>query len=358
MTEDIRYFSPGPTYVREDVRQAMTHYPVGHRGAEFKALYASIAERLKTVFATTGDVVTATSSGSLAWDIGVVSSIEKDVLCLTNGAFSERFLGVCRAWGKQVDEIAVPWGRPIDPEQVRLALRRKRYEAVTMAHSETSTGVLNPVEAIARVVREESDALVYVDGISSVAGAEVQPEEWGIDYLFTASQKALALPPGLAFLHTSERLRAKAATFSSRGYYTDLLRYYEKHAAGGTITTPATPQFWALDRQLDIVLEEGMEARLQRHLDLRKRTEEWAAGAGFTYASTPDGASPTVSCLRPPQGVDAPDLVKRLAAEGIVVGSGYGRFKADTFRIGHMGEVQMKDLDGLLETIDELISQS
>lgn len=356
MTEDIRFFLPGPTYVTEDVRQAMTQYPIGHRGPEFKALYASLRERLPQVFRTSGEVLALTSSGSLAWDVAAVSTIEKSVLCLTNGAFSERFLDVCRAWGKDADEVAAPWGRPMDPEQVREALKRKKYEAVTMAHNETSTGVLNPVKAIVDVVREESDALIFVDGVSSVAGAEIHAEDWGIDYLFTGSQKALALPPGLCFVAPSERVLKKAESVSNRGYYTDLLRYYKKHLDNGTITTPAVPQLWALDKQLDVILDEGMEARWQRHLDLRRRTEAWAAGAGFTYASAPEGASPTVSCLRPPAGVDAPELVKKLAAEGFVVGGGYGKYKPETFRIGHMGQVQMKDLDALLDVIDNLIS--
>lgn len=356
MTEDIRFFLPGPTYVREDVRQAMTRHPIGHRGPEFKALYTSLRERLPTVFGTSGEVMVLSSSGSLAWDVVVTSTIKSDVLCLTNGAFSERFLTVCRAWGKTADEVSAPWGRPIDPEQVRQALRRKSYEAVTLAHNETSTGVLNPLREIAEVVRQESDALIYVDAVSSLAGAEVQTDGWGIDYLFTGSQKAMALPPGLCFVTASARALKKAESIAHRGYYTDLLRYLKKHLDNGTITTPAIPQLWALDKQLDILLEEGMEARTARHIELRRMTEEWAAGAGFTYASSPDGASPTVSCLRPPEGVDAPGLVKGLAAEGITVGSGYGKYKPETFRIGHMGEVRANHLKGLFEAIEALIS--
>ncbi|MCG8459781.1 MAG: alanine--glyoxylate aminotransferase family protein, partial [Holophagales bacterium] len=333
MTEDIRYFLPGPTYVREDVRAAMTGHPIGHRGPDFKQLYADVRARLPEIFRTSGEVMLLTSSGSLAWDVAVASTIRSDVLCLTNGAFSERFLTVCKAWGKKADQVSAPWGHPIDPEQVRQALRRKKYEAVTLAHNETSTGVLSDLEAIARVVREESEALVYVDAVSSLAGAPVETEAWGIDFLFTSSQKALALPPGLCLITVSERALAKAEEIEHRGYYTDLVRYYEKHSGGGTITTPAIPQIWALQKQLDVLEAEGLEARWQRHAKLRARTEDWAAERGFTYASAPEGASPTVSCLKPPAGtVAAPDLVKALAAEGITVGGGYGAWKPETFR--------------------------
>ena len=356
MSEEIRFFLPGPTYVLKDIRQAMTRPSIAHRGAEFKTLYASLCERLPTVFKTSGPVMAMTSSGSLAWDVVICSTIEKNVLCLTNGAFSERFHAVCNAWGKNVDEVSAPWGRPIDPDQVRTALRRKSYEAVTLAHSETSTGVLNPLKEIAAVIREESDALICVDAISSLAGAEVQTEAWGIDYLFTASQKALALPPGLCLITASPRALAKAQKIAHRGYYTDLLRYLAKHEAQGTISTPALPQLWALDKQLDVILEEGMENRWQRHSALRARTERWAASRGFTYASSPDGASPTVSCLRPPEGVDAPTLVKALAAEDFTVGPGYGQFKPTTLRIGHMGQVQLSDLEALFDAIDDLVA--
>ena len=355
MTEEIRFFLPGPTYVLEDVRRAMTPCPIAHRSPEFKALYRSLQGRLNEVFKTTNPVYLLSSSSSLAWDVAVASTIERNVLCLTNGSFSERFRAVCRAWGKDVDEVSAPWGRPIDPDRVRDALRRKSYEAVTLAHSETATGVLNPLKEIADVIHEESDALICVDAVSSVAGAEVQTEAWGIDYLFAGSQKALAVPPGLCLLTASQKALDKAATVADRGYYTDLLHYHEKHLGTGTISTPAEPQIWALDKQLDIVLEEGMEARWRRHLELRAQTEAWAEANGFTYASTPDGASPTVSCLRPPAGVDAPTLVSALASRGFTVGPGYGKFKPDTFRIGHMGQVQAQDLEALFHAIDDIV---
>ena len=355
MSEDIRFFLPGPTYVLERVRQAMTQHPIGHRGPEFKQLHARIRRRLPQVFRTSGEVILVTASGSHVWDMAVASSIGADVLNLTNGAFSERFHTVSKAWGKKADQVSVPWGQPLDPDLVRQALRRKPYEAVTLAHNETSTGVLNPLAEIARVVREESEALIYVDAVSSLAGAPVETEDWGIDLLFTGCQKALALPPGLSLVTVSERFLDKARQMPHRGYYTDLVRYYDKHCAGATVTTPAIPQIWALDQQLDVILAEGMEQRWQRHRELRQRTESGAADRGFTYASATAGASPTVSCLRPPAGMSAPDLVARLRDQGITVGGGYGAWKPETFRIGHMGEVRMKDLEVLLSAIDGLL---
>jgi predicted phosphoserine aminotransferase len=356
MTEEIRFFLPGPSYVLEKVRQAMTQYPIGHRGPEFKPIAQRLNERLPQVFRTSRPVMIATGSGSIMWDMATLGLVEKKVLNLVNGSFSERFHTVCKAWGKEADKVEAPLGKIVDPELLRQALRRKQYEMVTFAHNETSTGVLNPLVELVKAVREESDALVAVDCVSSLAGARVEAEEWDVDFLFTASQKALAVPPGLAICTLSERAAAKLGKVGPRGYYADIKRYYDKQATLETVTTPAIPQYWALDAQLEVILEEGMENRWQRHLDLRARTEAWAAGSGFTYASEPAGASPTVSCLRPPAGVDAPELVKKLRAEGYIVGGGYGDFKASTLRIGHMGEVRLADLDGLLAVIDRLVA--
>lgn len=356
MNEAIKFFLPGPTYVREDVQRAMSIQPVGHRSAEFRALYRSVSERLPEVFRTGNAVMTVTASGSLVWEMALRSTVRGSVLNLTNGAFSERWHLVSQCVGLEADEIKAPWGQVIDPDLVRQALRRKRYEAVTLAHNETSTGVLNPLPEIARVVREESDALLLVDGVSSIAGARAETDEWDLDLIFTGAQKAMALPPGLAFVTVSERFLERANSLEHRGYYTDLVLYHKKHLSGYTVTTPAVSQVRALDVQLGHILGEGMEARWQRHLALRKQTEAWAAEHGFTYASAPEGASPTVSCLRPPEGLEAPELVRRLAEQGITLGGGYGVWKPSTIRVGHMGEVRPRDLEFLLSAIAAVAS--
>jgi len=356
VSEEIRYFLPGPTYVSAAVREAMTQPLCGHRSPEFKEMYRRITGRLPALFRTSRDVLVVTSSGSLIWDMAVVSGVRSSLLNLNNGAFSGRFHTAAEAWGKEADQISVPWGRPVDPELVRQALRRKSYEAVTLAHNETSTGVLNPVAEIAQVVREESDALIFVDAVSSLAGARLETDDWGLDLVFTGSQKALALPPGLALVTLSERFCERAEKIPRRGFYTDLLRHLKKHRDGVTLTTPAIPQLWALEAQLGVIEAEGLEARWQRHLDLRQRTEAWVAEGEFTYASTPEGASPTVSCLHPPQGIGAPTLVEALKDQGFTLGGGYGQWKPTTFRLGHMGEVQLSDLERLLEAIDLTIA--
>jgi aspartate aminotransferase-like enzyme len=357
VTETIQFFLPGPSYVLESVRQAMTRPMQGHRSAPFKKFYLTLAERMPKVFRTAGDVMVASASSTLVMESAVISCAERDVLNLTNGAFSERWHAMSKLVGKSADKVSAPWGQAIDPDTVRAALRRKRYEAVTVVHNETSTGVASPLAEIARAIREESDALILVDSVSSMAGAGIETDEWGLDICLAGVQKAFALPPGIALFTLSDRAAERAAKVSHRGFYTDLLRYRDKHREGGFITTPAIPLLYALDVQLDVILQEGIEARWARHERLQQRTAEWATSRGCTFASAEGARSRTVSCLFPPPGVDPQAIVKGVAERGFTIGGGYGDWKATTFRIGHMGEVQESDLETLLGEIDGVLEK-
>jgi len=249
----------------------------------------------------------------------------------------------------------VPLGRTVEPDVVRAALRRGRYDAVSMVHSETSTGVLLPLAEVAHTVREESDAMVLVDAVSSLAGARVETDAWGLDVVLTASQKALALPPGLAFAAISARAEERMQGVAPRGWYTDLLRYLKQHRDGGTISTPAATIVYALDFQLERVLAEGMEARWERHLALRAQVEAWASARGLALPADAAHRSPTVTTIAAPAGCEAREIVRALARRGYTVASGYGDWKPTTFRIGHMGEVEESDLAALLAVVDDVI---
>lgn len=341
--------------MRGDVLQSLTGPMMGHRSPRFKELYASLVPRLQRVFRTQGDVLIASGSATLIMESAVISTVDSKVLNLTCGAFSERWHAISKAVGKDADRVEVPWGHAVDPELVRQALRRKRYEAVTTVHSETSTGVLNPIQEIAEVVREESDALVLVDTVSSLGGARVEVDAWGLDVVLASTQKALAVPPGLTLFSLSERAAERAEAIENRGFYTDFIRYRDQHRKFGTVTTPALPVLYALDLQLDVIQEEGMEARWERHLGLQAMTSKWARSQGHDYASQEGVRSPTISCLRSPENLSAPELVLALAERGVVVGGGYGSWKPETFRIGHMGEVRGRDLEQLFATINEIV---
>ncbi len=351
--EPIRFFVPGPVYVLEEVRREMTRPIVAHRSPEFRVTWARLAELLPPLFRTRRDATVATSSSTLLMEAGLVSLTESDVLHLTCGAFSERWLAVGRSLGRAADHLSAPWGEINSPDLLRAALRRKRYEAVTITHNETSTGVVNPLAEIARVVHEESDALILVDAVSSLAGIPVETDEWGLDFVFAGVQKGIAAPPGLAVFTLSERGERRARGLVCRGFYLDLVRYLDKHREGGPITTPAIALCWALEKQLERIAGEGLEVRWARHAELAAIAAAWVARRGLEFASTATGRSPTVSCLRTPAGRSAPELVRAVAARGFTLGGGYAAWKPDTFRIGHMGEVRASDLEALLSVLDE-----
>jgi aspartate aminotransferase-like enzyme len=353
--EPIRFFLPGPVYVLEEVRHQMTRPMVAHRSAEFKAVWTSIGEQLPTVFRTRRPAMVATASSTLLMEAALVSLTRRDVLHLVHGAFSERWLAIGRSLGRESDELAFPWGLGVDPDLVRAALRRKRYEAVTVVHNETSTGAVVALEELARVVREESDALLLVDTVSSLAADRVETDVWGLDFVFAGSQKGLAAPPGLAVFTMSERAEERAASIPHRGFYGDLLRYRDKQREGGPITTPAVPICFALERQLTRIAEEGIEARWERHARMARRTADFATRLGLELAAVEGARSRTVSCLRPPAGVAPSEIVTGLSRRGFVIAGGYGRWKGETFRIGHMGEVRDRDLEALLVALEEEI---
>lgn len=357
--EPIRFFLPGPSYVLEETRQALTGPMAAHRSPAIQALYRSISARLPGIFRTAGEVMTATGSSTLIMESALVSTVSPGgaVLSLTNGAFAERWHGIARGIGRSADPLAMPWGEAVDPELVRRALRRRKYEAVTLVHNETSTGVVSPLAEISRVVREESDALLLVDAVSSLAGAPVETDAWGVDVVLAGTQKCFAVPPGLVLFTLSERAAERAARVPHRGFYTDLLRYRDKHREGGPITTPGLPLLYALDSQLERILAEGIEARWARHAELAERTAAWAESRGLAFASAAGARSLTVSCLRPPRDVAPKMLLQKLAERGFTASSGYGDWKPTTFRIGHMGEVRRSDLDDLLLATDEALAE-
>jgi aspartate aminotransferase-like enzyme len=358
MLTPVRYFVPGPAFVRRQVRDAMTRDIAPHRSPALLELYRSLGPRLQEVFRTGAEVMVATSSSTLVMEAALISTVRSRVLNLTCGAFSERWHSIARSIGRSADRVSVPWGEAVDPDLVRGALRRGRYEAVTVVHNETSTGVMNPLAEIAAVVREESDALLLVDAVSSLAGAPVETDGWNLDLVLAGTQKALAVPPGLTVFSLSERAAERARGLEHRGFYTDLLRYLDKHRAGGTITTPAIPILYALDRQLDHVLDEGVEQRWSRHHEMAKVAWKWSRRIGGRLTAPEGARSWTLTCFEPPAGIQPLDLVTRAGARGWTVATGYGDWKRSTVRIGHMGDVTPEDLEALLEVLDDCMTEA
>lgn len=351
----IRLFIPGPTEVRPEILEAQTQWMIGHRMPECADLFGRIQGKIRQVFLTDKRVYVTASSGTGLQEAAVRNCSDRKVLNCVNGAFSDRWRKVTEANGKQNDVLAVDWGQPILPEQVADRLRKTEFDAITVVHNETSTGTVSPIDEIARAVRSVpggEDIMVLIDSVSGLSGARLEFDAWDLDVVLTSSQKAFALPAGLAFCAVSDRALEKAKTVSNRGYYFDFLELEKYLLRNQTPATPAISLLYALDRQLDDILTEGLENRFNRHLAMRDRTIAWARGQQIGLLA-PDGyQSPTVTCLANDRGIDISDLNRYLRSKGMIISNGYGSLKEKTFRIAHMGDTTMEQLEELLSTID------
>jgi aspartate aminotransferase-like enzyme len=352
----IRFFNPGPVWVRPQVMQALTGPMLSHRSQAFMDLYGRIQAKLPKVFRTARTAHTLATSATGVWESALISCVEGPVLALGNGAFSDKWGEMATRMGLEADIVKFEWGQAVKPDVVKKKLSEKKYAAVTVVHSETSTGVISDLAAIAKVVRENSDALVFADAVTSLAGTEVEMDAWGLDVVLTGSQKAFALPPGLALFGVSERAMAAAKKKKFRGLYLDLVDIEAFAAKKQTPTTPCLPLLYALDVQLDHILAEGVENRWARHAAMRKTIEDWSERNGFRVFAEAGAHSPTVTSLIPPEGVNAEELNKTLKAMKWTTGSGYGKLKATNVRIGHMGDVDVASVENYLKAHEEAIA--
>lgn len=350
-----KLFIPGPTEVLPEVLAAQTKPMIGHRMKEASALGMSVIGKLKKVLDTERYVIIWTGSGSLIMESSVKNSVKKGVLNTICGSFSERWHKMARANGLPSGKIEVDWGKAIKPEMVDAELASGKYDVLCLTHNETSTGVMNPTEEIADMVHDKyPDVFILVDAVSSLTGAPVNVDKY--DVVLTSTQKCVALPPGLSFCTVSERFFERAATVPNRGSYTDFLemKKYIDEKEGQTPSTPALSLYNALDFQLDRILQEGMEARFKRHANMAKRTQDWVR-KHFELFPEPGYESLTVTVGKNTKGVGIGDLNKKLAEKGLAIANGYGKLKEQTFRIAHMGDIQMKDIDEVLSAIDEIL---
>ncbi len=354
-----RFFLPGPTDVHPEVLAAMQRPMIGHRSGAMEQLLAGIEAPLARLFRTARPVLVGTTSATGFMEMAVRNGVRHRALSLVNGSFSERFAKLVSACGKECVRLDVPLGCAVEADMLRDTLRRTPVDAVTLVHSETSTGVLQDVEALAGVVREFDDVLLLVDAVTSLAGSPVETDRWGggLDFVLTGSQKALALPPGLALGAASDRMLERARTLPARGLYFDLVSFLEATTKHQPTNTPAISLLYALEAQLArIEREGGAEGRWRRHDAMRRRVEEWSEQHGIAYLPREGRRSWTVSCLKVPEGKSAKQIVGALKQAGWTVGSGYGSLKESTIRIGHMGDHTVAALDQLLDLLAGLVA--
>lgn len=356
------FFLPGPTEVRPDILEAMLQPMIPHRGPQFAAVFAEAQRGLQTVFDTTRPVLISTSSALGLMEAAVRCTRSGPILSLVNGAFSEKFAHIAEACGRPVDRYVVEWGEAHRPEEVAARLADKSYVAVTVVHSETSSGVLNPIRAISDVAHA-ANAMCLIDSVSGLGGVELHFDEWQLDYVLTGSQKAFALPPGLAFAVMSDAYLAQAAQAEQRGVYFDVIEVMDAVRRGQASNTPAISLYYALVRQLESITREGLTARWARHAAMAAHVHAWVArvrdtlGIDIRILAEEGARSPTVTTIMLPDGWSSATVLDAVAARGFTVGAGYGKLKDRSIRVGHMGDHSVETVFRCLVVCEDVLRE-
>jgi len=315
-------------------------------------------EMLKKILYTDQNIFLSTSSASGIWEAAIRNCVAPDetVLCTMCGAFSDKWAEVVRSCGRDADELKVEWGTPVLPEMIDKKLASGKYAAITMVYNETSTGLANPVEEISKMMKEKyPDVLIFVDSVSAMVGLPLKFDELGWDITFASVQKAFAIPPGLAVAAVSNRAMEKAKTVPNRGYYFDFLAWAKNAEKHQTLVTPNVPHIMALNYQCQKLVGEGMENVWKRHKEMAEFVRGWAK-SNFDLFCDEKYASDTLTTIKNTKGIDVAATIKALQEKhNTVFGNGYGKLKQETFRIAHMGDISMADLEELLGWIDEEI---
>jgi aspartate aminotransferase-like enzyme len=351
-----KLFIPGPTEVHPDVLKAMSTPMIGHRGSEYSELQKRLTEKIQALAGTKNPVLFSASSGTGLMEGAIRCSTQRRAIVFSVGTFGNRWKELADGNGVPADKHEAEWGTGITPEVVEEYLASGKYDCATLTHSETSTGVMNDLEALAPVFRAHPEVVWCVDCVSSFAGVRVDVDRLGIDIMVTSSQKCLALPPGLSLCTFSPKAEERAKGVKYRGYYFDLLQLlsFIREKNFQYPSTMSIPHLFALDLQMERIAKEGIENRYRRHRDMAARVQGWAK-KHFALYPAERWASTTVSCIRNTRGISVADLNKELGKRNLNLSNGYGKLKEQTFRIAHMGDLSMADIDELLGAVEEIL---
>jgi aspartate aminotransferase-like enzyme len=352
---------PGPTPVPSSVREASARPMVNHRSPAFARILQEVLEGMQWVYRTSAPVLPYASSGTGVLEAAVVNTLSPGdpVLALVCGAFGERFARIAEIYGAHVTRVEVEWGSAVPPELVEEQLRRRPdVRAVLVTHNETSTGIANDLEAIARA-RGDHPALLLVDAVSSLGAMPLEMDAWGLDVVVTASQKALMCPPGVGFVAANGRAWEAHRTARMPRFYWDftLLRTSLEREVPETPFTPAISVFYALQEGLRLLREEGLEASFARHRRLGRAVRAGVEALGLRPVADPAHASSAVTAVWVPEGVSAQSLVDAMyERHRIVLAGGQGKLSGRIFRIGHLGYVRPEDVLRCMEALEDVLA--
>jgi len=349
-----KLFIPGPTHVRKEILEAQAAWMLGHRTKEYSDLQAACTTKVQQLLYTSRPVFLFTCSSTGVMEGAVRNCVAKKCLNTMCGEFSRRWHVITKANGKDADVLEVPAGKAVEPEMIDKALATGQYDAITIVHNETSTGIANPIYEIAEVMKKYPDVMFLVDAVSSMAGHKLEFDKLGIDVLLAGVQKCFALPPGLTVCAVSEKAMKKAETVPNRGLYFDFIDMYEFYQKNQTPATPAVSLLQAFNKQMDDILAEGLENRWNRHIEMATFIQNWARKYWALYGDE-RYLSRTVTNITNTRNADIKALNNELGKRGALISDGYGPLKGKCFRIAHMGDLTMDDMRWLTGQIQEIV---
>jgi aspartate aminotransferase-like enzyme len=354
----VKLHIPGPVEVSEKTFKAFCSPMIGHRGQGFKDLYAQIQPQLQALLYTRQLVYISTSSAWGVMEGAIRNLVSRKVLNCMCGAFSDKWFDVSKRCGKEAEALQVPWGSPIRAGEVDKRLATGQFDALTLIHNETSTGVMSPLAEIAALKKKYPDVMFIVDSVSSMTAVPIRFDELGIDVLLAGTQKAFAMPPGTAVFACSPAALAKAAKAADRGYYFDFIEFQKNAEQSMTPSTPSIGHVYALRSKLEDIFAEGLETRYARHQRTNQMTRDWATKHGFTLFPEKGFESLTLTCVNngaraAGRVVDVPKLQKLVKDQGFLIDGGYGKIKGTTFRVSNMGDETESTMSQLLGAMDE-----
>ncbi len=353
-----KLFIPGPVEVRKEVLDKMSTPMIGHRSKDASILQKSISEKLQKLFYTSNEILLSTSSGTGLMEGAIRSCTAKRAAVFSVGAFGDRWYKIAVSNNVPADIFKVEMGKAIRAEEIDKVLSTGKYDLITVTHNETSTGVMNPIEDIAVVMKKYPEVVFVIDAVSSAAGTKIEVDKLGIDICLTSTQKAIGLPPGMSICTFSEKAIKNAEKVEFRGTYLDLLALYKylKKKDYQYPSTPSISHMYALDYQLDYILnEEGLENRFARHIEMANIVRDWAKRY-FELFPEEKYLSNTLTTVKNTRNIDVAKLNKELGDRGFQISNGYGDLKNKTFRIAHMGDCTVNDVSELLLNINDILS--
>jgi len=358
----VKLHIPGPVEVSEKTFRAFSSPMIGHRGQGFKDLYAKMQPQLQQLLSTKQLVYLSTSSAWGVMEGAIRNLVSKKVLNCMCGAFSDKWLDVSKRCGKEAEPLQVAWGSPIRAADVDKKLGTGQFDALTLIHNETSTGVMSPLGEIVALKKKYPDVMFIVDSVSSMTAVPLKFDEMGIDVLLAGTQKAFALPPGLTVFVCSPAALAKASGMNDRGYYFDLVEFQKNAEQNMTPSTPSIGHVFALASKLDEFFAEGLEARYARHRKTNQMVRDWGSKHGFNFFPDSGFESVTLTCINNgakagSRTIDVPKLQKLVKDQGFLIDGGYGKIKGTTFRISNMGDETESTMNTLIQALDAAMAK-